>query len=130
MSNININEKLNQEKIFKSLEEFYPFYLQQHSNNLTRLLHFIGTLLAIYNILKSIFFLSPVHLLYGLILGYGFAWIGHFFIEKNKPATFKYPLLSFVSDFKLVYSILTGQISKDLKKYKISDKKYFNSDLF
>ena len=100
----------------KTYDEFYKFYLTEHKNKTSRTLHFIGTFLvfiligvAIYKNWSWIWFLVPV-------VGYGFAWIGHAFFEKNKPATFKYPLWSLISDFKLFFEILLGKRSFDSAK--------------
>eukprot|EP01101_Sappina_pedata_P007760 TRINITY_DN4161_c0_g1_i2.p2 TRINITY_DN4161_c0_g1~~TRINITY_DN4161_c0_g1_i2.p2 ORF type:complete len:111 (-),score=28.30 TRINITY_DN4161_c0_g1_i2:99-404(-) len=96
-------------KEYKTFEEFYPFYLSQHSNRTNRRLHIIGTSLGI--LLFGLFIISPSILTFLLpfICGYGFAWVGHFFIEKNTPATFTYPLYSFRSDFRLLTEIYTGK---------------------
>lgn len=89
---------------FKSFEDFYPFYLSQHSNRTCRRLHFIGTLLALLQLIRTILFsFNLANFALVLVIGYGFAWIGHFFFEKNKPATFKYPWLSFKGDCRLFY---------------------------
>ena len=100
----------------KTYAEFYKFYLTEHQNKTSRTLHFIGTFLvfvvigiAIYNQWSWKWFLVPV-------TGYGFAWVGHAFFEKNKPATFKYPLWSLISDFKLFFDILRGKLSFDSSK--------------
>ncbi|WP_456378284.1 Mpo1-like protein [Lutibacter sp.] len=100
----------------KSFKEFYPFYLKQHSNTTCRLLHVIGTTLVLAMVLTSIIHLNPYWLVLVPITGYGFAWVGHFFFEKNKPATFKYPLWSLKSDFKMYFEILSGKISLDASK--------------
>jgi hypothetical protein len=97
------------EKKYQSLKEFYPFYLSEHQNATSRRLHFIGTGLVIslfvFGLISGI-----VKLLWLLpIVGYGFAWVGHFFFEKNKPATFQYPFYSLASDFILFWDILTGK---------------------
>ena len=113
-----------------SLEDFYPYYLSQHSNNMNRLLHFIGTSLGLINFIISAIYLSLVNVLLGLICGYSFAWIGHFFFEKNKPATFKYPLMSFLCDFIMYWKILSGHITDDFKKYSIRNIKYIQTDMF
>lgn len=93
----------------QSFNEFYPFYLTEHQHTTSRLLHVIGTSLffalaftALVTGQLNLLWLCPV-------MGYGFAWIGHFFFEKNKPATFQYPLWSLASDFKLYFQILTGK---------------------
>lgn len=94
---------------FKSLKEFYPFYLSEHQNPTSRKLHFIGTAL-LFVILASAIFLAKYWFLWLLpVIGYGFAWVGHFFFEKNKPATFKYPFYSLASDFVLFFHLLIGK---------------------
>ena len=100
----------------KSFKAFYPYYLKEHSNKTCRLLHVIGTTIvfalaftAIYHKIPKLWMLVP-------IAGYGFAWVGHYFFEKNKPATFKYPLWSLRSDFKMYFQILSGKISLDASK--------------
>ena len=87
---------------FKTFEEFYPYYLGEHSNRTNRRLHIIGTTLALLQIIRSVLFLQFFGIIYGLIIGYALAWIGHFFFEKNKPATFKYPLFSLRGDIRMV----------------------------
>lgn len=97
-------------KHFNSFAEFYPFYLSEHSNDTSRRLHYVGSLLVlgvlIYALLSgrwSLLLLLP-------IAGYGFAWVGHFFFEKNKPATFQHPLYSFMGDWVMLRDALTGRI--------------------
>jgi hypothetical protein len=95
----------------KSFREFYPFYLSEHTNPVSRKLHFIGTafvfvILAIVIATGQGWYAAAIP-----IVGYGFAWAGHFFFEKNKPATFRYPIWSLASDFKLFFEILTGRRS-------------------
>ena len=98
---------------YNSFTEFWPYYLAEHSKPGTRLLHFIGTSIALGTVVVFIFigkwWLFPL----ALIPGYGAAWIGHFFIEKNKPATFQYPLWSFMGDYKMIFMMLTGRISDE-----------------
>ena len=90
---------------YSTFWEFYPFYLSQHQNLVCRLLHFIGTSIII---LLLIFYVdSAKDLLFIPLVGYGFAWMGHFFFEKNKPATFEYPLYSLMGDFVMFWQILT-----------------------
>lgn len=108
---------MSQER-FKTLKEFYPFYLSEHSDTTCRVLHFIGTslifMLIIVAAITSIWWLCwfiPV-------AGYGFAWVGHFFYEQNKPATFKYPLFSLVCDFKMYFDLLIGKIPFNTSKVK------------
>ena len=94
---------------YHSLKEFYPFYLAEHNDSTCRRLHFIGTAL----VFLVLFWALLTQTWWGLILipfvGYGFAWVGHYFFEKNKPATFQYPGYSLASDFILFFDILLGK---------------------
>lgn len=95
---------------FNSFREFYPFYLQEHSNITCRRLHFVGTSLVIALIVTAIVSGQWV-LLWALpLVGYGFAWVGHFFFEHNRPATFKHPLYSLAGDFVMYRDILIGRV--------------------
>ena len=96
---------------YKSLHEFYPFYLGEHSNRTNRRLHFVGTTLALVLLSAALTFQVWWLIAVALVQGYAWAWAGHFFIEKNKPATFKYPLLSFRGDWKMWWEMLTGKIA-------------------
>jgi len=95
---------------YNSFNEFWPYYLAEHSKPGTRLLHLVGTSIAVSTVIVFIligkWWLFPL----ALIPGYGSAWVGHFFIEKNKPATFQYPLWSFMGDYKMIWMMLTGRI--------------------
>mmetsp|Transcript_48365 Transcript_48365/g.125416 ORF Transcript_48365/g.125416 Transcript_48365/m.125416 type:complete len:111 (-) Transcript_48365:933-1265(-) len=97
------------EKRYRTLKEFYPFYLSQHMNPVCRSLHFIGTTLVLGTVAYSAAVSQPQYLLLTPLFGYSFAWVGHFFFEKNKPATFKYPLFSLASDFVMYFDILRGK---------------------
>lgn len=97
------------ERKYKSFSEFYPYYLTEHKKRGTRITHFIGTTLFLLLVLSAILTANGWYIFYGVIAAYGWAWIGHFFIEKNKPATFQYPLWSLISDFKLYFQILSGK---------------------
>ena len=98
------------EKKFKSFSEFYPYYLSEHVNPINRKLHFFGSLLIIIVVLFVIFTQTWIALILVPILGYGFAWIGHYFVEKNKPTTFTYPLYSLMGDWTMFKDILTGKM--------------------
>ena len=89
----------------KTFKDFYPFYLLEHMHPICRLLHFIGTFGVITLILISIVFSNKVWM-YAPLCGYFFAWIGHFVFEKNRPATFKYPIYSMIGDFLMFYHLL------------------------
>lgn len=104
-------------------QSFYDFYLEEHQNITCRRLHFAGSSFGLLGIAKSIKDRSLRPLLKGVAAGYACAWVGHFFFEKNKPATFKYPLKSFVSDFRMYGDILRGNLSlKDTHLDKVRQK--------
>ncbi|MDU0111451.1 DUF962 domain-containing protein [Psychrosphaera aquimarina] len=103
-----------------SFNEFYPMYLREHSNPVCRALHYIGSFLVLV-VLYIALTTSEYKLLWLLpVIGYGFAWVGHFFIEKNRPATFTYPFYSFIGDWVMLKDFLTGQISNKLKDAGVS----------
>jgi hypothetical protein len=96
---------------YASFREFYPFYLNEHSDRTCRRLHFIGSTVVLVVLgLVIARVLSPWWLLSLPLIGYGFAWIGHFFFERNRPATFTYPLYSLMGDWVMFKDILTGKI--------------------
>ena len=95
---------------FASFREFYPFYLSEHANVVSRRLHFIGSSLVLGCLLAAITTRNAWWLLAVPLCGYGFAWVGHFFFEHNKPATFKYPVYSLIGDWVMYKDILTGKI--------------------
>uniref|UniRef100_A0A383VGW2 DUF962 domain-containing protein n=1 Tax=Tetradesmus obliquus TaxID=3088 RepID=A0A383VGW2_TETOB len=94
---------------YKTLAEFYPYYKSEHQQTGTRVLHFLGTSLFLAQAAAAAHAKNPRLLLSGVLSAYGCAWLGHFFVEKNRPATFKYPLLSLISDFKMYFNIITGR---------------------
>lgn len=94
---------------YRSFAEFYPYYLSEHSNTVCRRLHFTGSLLVVFTVLYAIFTGSWLVLLAVPFIGYGFAWVGHFFFEKNRPATFTYPLYSLMGDWQMFRDILSGK---------------------
>ena len=94
---------------YKTFKDFYPYYIEEHSKPKTKLLHFIGTSISLFFLVQLVRTFDPIYLIYGLLSGYGFAWIAHFFIEKNKPATFTYPFYSFIGDHKMFVEILMGK---------------------
>jgi len=96
-------------KRFKSLKEFYPFYLTEHQNPTCRKLHFMGTALLFFILGYALITQRWLALAFIPIVGYGFAWVGHFFFEKNRPATFQYPVWSLASDFILFWDLLRGK---------------------
>jgi len=107
------------EQRYNSFTEFWPYYLAEHSKLGTRLLHLIGTSTALGCVVLFIiigkWWLFPL----ALIPGYGAAWIGHFFVEKNKPATFQYPLWSFMGDYKMIWLMLTGRMDAEVQRVTV-----------
>jgi hypothetical protein len=97
------------EKKYTSLKEFYPYYLTEHQNPTSRVLHFIGIGLVLVVLGLAIAMAQYICLSAIPVIGYGFAWVGHFFFEKNKPATFTYPFYSLASDFLLYFDLLRGK---------------------
>jgi hypothetical protein len=93
---------------FRSFGEFYPFYLTEHTHPTSRRLHVIGTSLALALLLASLLTRTKWLVLLALVAGYGFAWIGHFFFEHNKPATFQYPGFSLLGDLRLWWDTVRG----------------------
>jgi hypothetical protein len=95
---------------YRTFREFYPFYLSQHSNRTCRRLHFVGTTLGLVLFLHAFSTLNFWWVLAGLGVGYAFAWVGHFFFEKNRPATFTHPVYSFIGDWAMWREMLMGRI--------------------
>ncbi len=95
---------------FRNFEEFYPFYLGEHADRTSRRLHVIGTSAAVLQMLTAVLLREPLLLLSALVTGYGFAWVGHYVFEKNRPATFKYPLYSLRGDFRMAREVFSGRI--------------------
>jgi hypothetical protein len=97
-------------KQYQTLDEFYPYYLGEHSNRTCRRLHFVGSSLGALTVFYGLFTWNLWFVPLGFVIGYGFAWVGHFFFEHNKPATFQYPWLSYKGDWKMWWQIATGKI--------------------
>lgn len=93
----------------KTFNEFYVLYLKEHSKMWTRILHFVGTLLIFAVIMYVLQSGKERFLWYIPIFGYGFAWVSHAMVEKNRPTTFKYPVWSLISDFKMFFELLIGK---------------------
>ena len=104
------------EKQYQTFAEFWPYYLGEHKKPLTRGLHYMGTTIVL-GLLASALATQTWWLLAIMpVGGYGFAWVGHFFVEKNRPATFTYPFYSLAGDFVMYGKMLTGQIGREVKK--------------
>jgi hypothetical protein len=96
---------------YASFREFYPFYLSEHSHRVCRRLHFVGSLLVLIVVVVAIVKADARWLLLAPVAGYAFAWLGHFGYERNRPATFKYPLWSLAGDWVMFWDILRGRVS-------------------
>ena len=94
---------------FRTFAEFYPFYLSEHANTTCRRLHFTGTTIAAALIIAALVTHRWWLLTAALVEAYAFAWVGHYFFEHNRPATFGYPVFSFIGDWRLWWDILTGK---------------------
>ena len=113
------------EKEYKSFKEFYPFYLGEHASPTNKILHMVGSFMGliclVFLIKTGLWWLFPL----GILIGYGFAWIGHFVVDKNRPATFKYPLYSFMGDWKMFFDVLTMRIplrTPDNREAQVKEK--------
>ncbi len=96
---------------YKTFSDFYAFYLSEHSNQTARRLHFTGTSLALACLLFAAFKMLWWYIPLALVLGYGFAWVGHFVYEKNRPATFRHPFYSLMGDWRMWWEMLSGKLA-------------------
>lgn len=104
------------EKRYESFEEFWPFYVREHSNKTNRRLHFVGTSLAMGCVATGVLTGRLLPILAAPLAGYGFAWVGHFMIEGNRPATFTYPKWSFIGDFKMWSLMASGKMDAEVER--------------
>ncbi|MFJ3055606.1 Mpo1-like protein [Herbaspirillum sp. NPDC087042] len=96
---------------YASFSDFYPAYLSEHSHRANRQLHFLGSTLALLSLLLLLVTHQWWWIAVAVFCGYGFAWVGHFMVERNQPATFRHPLYSFMGDWVMYWQMLTGQVS-------------------
>ncbi len=101
---------MNEPKTYRTLNEFYPYYLSEHSNRTCRWLHFAGTSIAVVLLITALATQLWWLIAVAVVQGYALAWVGHFFFEHNRPATFKYPGFSFLGDWRLWWEMLTGKV--------------------
>ncbi len=106
-------------KQYTTFDQFWPYYVLEHSQRGTRLLHFAGTSLLFLLLIHAILTQSLWSMLAGVICGYAFAWIGHFCFEKNRPATFQYPFFSLIGDFKMYGLMWTGKMGQEVERMKL-----------
>jgi hypothetical protein len=103
---------------YETLAEFWPYYLSDHLHPVNRALHVVGSLGGLAWLGLAIAWRQPWLVLAGLVNGYAFAWVGHFVIERNRPATFQYPLKSFLCDWVLLACVLTGRIGREVERLR------------
>ncbi len=101
---------------YTTFEQFWPHYLREHAKPSTRTYHYIGTALGLIAIAAAVVTGNWLLILLVPLLGYGFAWVSHAFVERNKPATFTYPLWSLMSDYRMFFLAMTGRIRPELEK--------------
>jgi hypothetical protein len=104
------------DKPIQSFEEFWPYYVGEHRAPLNRALHYAGTTMALGTVVAAAVTRKPWLLLAAPVLGYGPAWVGHFIIEGNRPATFKHPLWSLRADFKMLGLALQGKMADEVTR--------------
>jgi hypothetical protein len=100
----------------ETFEEFWPFYVGEHKLPLNRALHYAGTTMAVGTVTAAVVTLNPLWLLATPIVGYGPAWVGHFILEGNRPATFKHPLYSLRGDFRMLKYALQGKMAAEVER--------------
>jgi len=105
-----LERSMSSQDRFSSFADFYPFYLSEHSNRVSRWLHFAGTSIALALLGIALLYQTWWPVAAAFVQGFAFAWVGHFFFEHNKPATFKYPAFSFMGDCRLWWDMVTGKI--------------------
>jgi hypothetical protein len=101
---------------FRTFAEFWPYYVRLHSKRRTRLLHAIGSVVAIATLALGLA-VNRWFFLVALVAGYAFAWFGHFFIERNKPATFQNPVYSLLADFRMLFLMMAGRMDEEAAKH-------------
>ncbi len=102
---------------YRTLEEFWTYYVNEHKKPLTRQLHFVGNTNLLLWLLLALFRRSLKLVIFAVISSYLIAWIGHFFVEKNLPATFRYPVMSAICDMIMYAKMWSGEMDHELTKY-------------
>jgi hypothetical protein len=116
-----MQDSLSSDPPIATYAEFWPYYLREHSRSTTRSIHFFGTGMALSclcaGLVTGALWFFPV----ALVAGYGPAWFAHYFVEKNRPATFSYPVWSLLSDFKMALCWIGGRLERELERAGVSD---------
>jgi hypothetical protein len=105
---------------YRTFSEFWPFYLREHSRPRTRAFHYVGSALALSCLAAALLLLDARLVLAALVAGYFFAWLSHALIERNRPATFTYPLWSLLADFRMFFLFVSGRLGPELRRAGIS----------
>ena len=110
-------------KYLMSVQEFWPYYVREHSHSGTRWLHFVGNTNLLIWLFLAVYYQSLFIVGFAVASSYTFAWIGHFFVERNIPATFRYPLMAAICDMVMYYKMWRGEMNAEVEKYtSISQK--------
>jgi len=107
---------------YRTFEEFWPYYLQEHSDGFNRRLHQVGTTGALATVAMAVITRTPALVPLALVAGYGPAWVGHFMIEKNRPATFTYPVWSLLGDFKMNALMWSGKLDEEMQRLGVTPR--------
>jgi len=107
---------------YTTFADFWPYYLREHSQPATRAWHYAGTSLAILTLIIIVLTQRWLFLPVAFICGYFFAWVSHGLIERNKPATFTYPLWSLGADFKMLFCFLSGKMKAELNRASVTSQ--------
>lgn len=114
----------NRKYMYQSFSEFYSFYLKEHKDPRCRFLHYVGSTSVLVLLIWVLLTHNYVNLMYLPIVGYGFAWMGHVLFEKNKPATFKHPLYSFLADWVMCKEALLSLFGVKTKLSQFKDNNF------
>jgi len=106
-----LNEAGAMSKQYQSFKEFYPFYLSQHQDAVCRRLHYLGSTIILVVFINTLINQNWWQLVWLPFIGYGFAWLGHFVFEKNRPATFSYPLYSLMGDWVMYWQMIKNKLA-------------------
>jgi hypothetical protein len=106
----------------RTFREFWPFYLGEHANPATRALHIAGSTAGLVIAALALVVRAPLLLVVALVAGYAFAWLAHATVEHNRPATFRYPLWSFVADWKMWGCAFTGRLRRELQRAGVGSR--------
>ena len=102
---------------YRTIDEFWPYYISQHKKPLTRQLHFVGNTNLFAWLILALFKRSLKLVGFAVVSSYALAWIGHFFVERNIPATFRYPVLAALCDMRMYFKMWNGTMDAEVARY-------------